>query len=356
MVASLWSCDDEGVIPDPTPLELETPSYFGDFQVPADNTLTNEGVALGRMLFYDKRLSLDNSVSCSSCHDQQLAFTDGLALSVGIAGTPLPVSSMSLANQLWNTRFFWNGRASSLEEQALLPIENPLEMNQSIPATLTKLRAIGDYPPMFQAAFGSQEITADRLAKALAQFQRTLISADSKFDRVLRGEEQFTDQELRGRQLFFTHPDAQAGIRGGNCGDCHSQFLTSGFTTGFDGFHNNGLDSDQNLRPGLEAVTGNPTDRGKFKAPTLRNIELTAPYMHDGRFNTLEEVLDHYNDNIVESSTLDVLIREASNEDIIPNQPIKLHLTQQEKEDIIAFLKTLTDNTFINNEKFSDPF
>jgi len=156
--------------------------------------------------------------------------------------------------------------------------------------------------------------------------------------------------------LFFTHPEPSNSIRGGNCGDCHVNILTSGVNDNFEGFKNNGLDDDSGLEEGLASVTGIPSDKGKFKVPSLRNIALTAPYMHDGRFATLEEVLDHYNEGIKRSETLDPLILEASNESIDPNEDIKLHLTNEEKEAIIAFLHTLTDYSFITNEKFSDPF
>ena len=219
-----------------------------------------------------------------------------------------------------------------------------------------RLRDIPEYQEMFKSAFGTEKIEKEHLAKALAQFQRTLISQDSKYDKFLKGELPLSEMELRGMQSFFTHPDASIGLRGSNCGDCHRNFLTDGFSNALDGFANNGLDDDENLENGLFDVTGNLIDKGKFTVPSLRNIDLTAPYMHDGRFNTMEEVLDHYNDHIKESETLDVLIRDASNEPRQPDDPIALKLSDQDKEDIIAFLLTLTDSTFITNEKFSNPF
>ncbi len=172
----------------------------------------------------------------------------------------------------------------------------------------------------------------------------------------MRGEYQPTDTELRGIQLFFTHPDAEQGIRGGNCGDCHLGSLTSGSTLGFEGLHNNGLDNDQNLKEGLFAVTQNRFDRGKFRTPSLRNIALTAPYMHDGRLQTLREVIEHYDNGIKKSQTLSSLITAASNNFITdPNGEIRLALTEQEKKDIIAFLEMLTDTEFITNPAFSEP-
>ncbi len=341
----------------PTPYPLNTPYYFGrTAEIPADNPTTVEGVELGRMLFYEKRLSGDNTQSCASCHKQSKAFADGRQFSVGIAGLEGTKNAMSLANLLWSSRFFWDGRSDSLEAQALIPIEDPIEMHETLENAVAKLQAAPEYPPRFFAAFGTDSVSAEHIGKALAQFQRTLISANSRYDQYLRGEYTPTPLELQGMTLFQTHPVAETGLRGGNCGDCHLGPLTSGELRDFQGFHNNGLDPDAYLKPGLEAVTGNPFDRGKFKAPTLRNIALTAPYMHDGRFNTLEEVLEHYNEHVQFSQTLDPLIIEASNEIVVEGEPIKLHLTDREKEAILAFLHMLTDSSFIENEAFSNPF
>ncbi len=337
--------------------DFVTPYYFGGFSVPQDNPMTVEGIELGRMLFYEKMLSADNSISCGTCHQQEKAFTDGRALALGVSKRELPRNSMALVNLLWGPqRFMWDGRAQSLEDQALQPIENPDEMGETLDNVVIKLQAMPIYVEKFRTAFGTEDITPTRIARALATFQRTLISFDSKYDQYLRGEVDLDEQERWGHQLFTTHPDAKAGIRGANCVDCHSQFLTSGFQIGFDGFSNNGLDDEGALETGLFAVTGETYDRGKFKVPTLRNIELTAPYMHDGRFKTLEEVLDHYNEHIRDSTTLDPLIREASNHTRKGDEPPGLDLTEEEKAAVIAFLKTLTDQGFITNERFSDPF
>ncbi|MEQ6118879.1 cytochrome c peroxidase [Reichenbachiella sp. MALMAid0571] len=361
LTIGLWlvSCggDNSNQITAPTPYNLDVPFYFGEnYELPKENPLTIEGVELGRMLFYEKKLSRDNTISCSSCHQQDKAFTDGLPVSIGIDGQHLTKSAMSLVNMPWSSHFFWNGRAESLEVQALEPIENPLEMDQSLDETVSKLQNTEIYPDRFFKAFGNKTITTENIGKALAQFQRTLISANSKYDKYIVGDAELTEQESLGMELFFTHPEPSSSIRGGNCGDCHVNFLTSGVNDNFDGFKNNGLDNDSGLEDGLAAVTGFPSDKGKFKVPSLRNIALTAPYMHDGRFSTLEEVLDHYNEGIIRSETLDPLILAASNENIVPNEDIKLHLTDEEKEAIIAFLKTLTDYNFITDEKFSDPF
>lgn len=342
--------------PEPAPLSgFSAPFVFGRFHVPADNPLTEPSVALGRRLFYDRRLSGNDAVSCSTCHLQRLAFTDGRRTGVGVSGTPLAFNSMSLANLMWGPpRFFWNGRAATLEEQALVPIQRPDEMAQDLDRLVAELAADDTYRALFDTAYGG--ISASAIARALASFERTMISANSRYDQFLRGEVTLDTQEERGRKLFMAHPDAKVSLRGGNCIDCHSQFLTSGFSTRLDGFSNNGLDDDEHLQPGLQAVTGNPAHRGMFKVPTLRNIALTAPYMHDGRLATLEEVLHHYNGGIHRSSTLSPLIAEADNQGAASQEGISLHLTEAEQAAIIAFLHTLTDHDFVTAERLSDPF
>jgi len=339
-----------------TPLEgFEAPFAFGRFQLPPDNPLTQESVELGRRLFYDPLLSADNTVSCSTCHTQHLAFTDGKPTGVGISGEPLAFNSMSLANLMWGPRrFFWNGRATTLEEQALMPIQHADEMGQDLDELVAELAAETLYSEMFEAAYG--EISPATIAAALATFQRTMISANSRYDQFLLGEVSLTEQEEQGRKLFMAHPDTKASQRGANCIDCHSQFLTSGFNTRFDGFINNGLDAEVDLPAGLEEVTGKPEHRGQFKVPTLRNIALTAPYMHDGRFATLEDVMDHYNGGIRVSSTLSPLILEASNLDVAGDVSVSLNLSQEESAAVVAFLHTLTDEQFVTDERFSNPF
>ena len=361
----LVSCREEETVVDqqlpqydPQPYPLEVPWYFPDsLQLSADNALTVDGVELGRMLFYETQLSADNSISCASCHQQELAFTDGQQFASGIGGATFRRNAMSLHNLLWVSHLNWDGSASSLEAQAIMPLTNPLEMGlASVDEAVVRLQDSENYPQQFYRAFGNDSITSENLLKALAQFQRILISDDSRLDRYWRGEYKPTELELRGMDLFYTHPEASQGIRGGNCGDCHLGPFTGGAIDGFNGFHNNGLDPDATLGEGLAANTGNAFDRGKFRAPSLRNIGLTAPYMHDGRFQTLEEVLEHYDEHIRMSETLDPLIRQASNEPIISGEPVKLRLQEDEKEAILAFLRMLTDSTFIQDERFSNPF
>jgi cytochrome c peroxidase len=348
------SCDERRR--DATPLSgFSAPFVFGRFDVPSDNPLTEEAVELGRRLFYDPRLSSNGTTSCATCHMQHLAFTDGRTTSVGVSGKPLEFNSMSLANLMWGPqRFFWNGRAASLEDQALVPIQHADEMAQDLGRLVTELSADPRYRELFEAAYG--EISPSAVARALASFLRTLISSNSRYDRFLRGEIALDPREDLGRKLFMAHPDVKADLRGANCIDCHSQFLTSGFRTRYDGFSNNGLDDEEHLQPGLQAVTGSPAHRGCFKVPSLRNVALTAPYMHDGRFATLEEVLDHYDSGIRRSSTLSPLIVEASNRGAATDGRISLHLTTEEKAAVIAFLHTLTDEEFVTAERFSDPF
>ncbi len=331
---------------EPEPYPLVYPANFGGrINVPKDNPTTIEGVRLGRMLFYEKKLSADNTLSCASCHQQKLAFTDGKALSTGVDKSLTSRNSMALVNLLWVRNFFWDGRSASLEEQAVFPMTNAHEMGQSLEASVRKLQQTAGYPMLFKGAFGSDTIDADKIKKALAQFERTLISADSPYDRYLAGTYQPTPQELRGIALFMDAPAPERGIRGANCGHCHG-----GPKTFKELFHNNGLDAEPK-DIGREAISQQTGDKGRFRVPTLRNIALTAPYMHDGRFRTLAEVLEHYNEHIQESPSLSSFLRGVSNE----TGGKTLLLTQAEKADILAFLHMLTDTTFINNPAFSDP-
>lgn len=331
---------------DPTPYELKYPANFGGrFSIPVDNPLTKEGVKLGRMLFYEELLSSNNKISCATCHKQNLAFTDGQNFSIGVDGTLTKRNSMSLANVLWVRNFFWDGRLEGLEAQSMVPLTDPHEMGQALDVSSKKLQITNNYPALFKQAFGTDTISGELIAKAIAQFERTLISSNSTYDQYLRGEYQPTTSELRGLELFSKGPQPTQNIRGGNCAHCHGSPKTF-----IELFHNNGLDNIPSDK-GREDVTGQNTDRGRFRVATLRNIELTAPYMHDGRFKTLDEVLNHYSDHVKQSETLSPFIAETSN---VPGK-LGFQLTKQEKEDIIGFLKMLTDDEFIHNVEFSDP-
>jgi len=320
----------------PTPYDLQLPDNFLIATTPEDNPLTIEGVELGRMLFYDPILSGDNTQSCSSCHQQEHSFTDSDQFSKGIDGSIGTRNSMQITNIMWTEKLFWDGRAIGLEQQALEPVENPIEMHEIWVNAIDEITNHEDYPTLFLQAFEQKEITKELVAKAIAQFERTLISKDSKYDKIIApgGGIFFTDQELNGFDIFNTEK--------GDCFHCHGSILFTDNT-----FHNNGLDSSH-LDEGLAIITSEDSDIGKFKTPTLRNIALTAPYMHDGRFQTLEEVIDFYSEGLKNSSTIDPLMKNVEHGGI--------QLTDDEKQDLLAFLHTLTDTVFINNPDFSSPF
>lgn len=341
---SSWNAAEE--IPK-TAYVLNYPSYFGNrINTPDDNPITEEGVFLGRRLFYEPLLSANNALSCGSCHMQEKAFTDGKKLSKGVDGEFSERNAMSLANLLWARKFFWDGRSASLEEQASVPMISPHEMGQSLLVSARKLQETSSYPALFKSVFGDEEVTGKRIVMALAQFERTLISANSRYDKYLQKSYQLSEQERSGMLLFNTAPDPEKGIRGANCAHCHG-----GPKNYLELFHNNGLDR-VSADPGIQTVTGQKTDHGRFKVPTLRNIALTAPYMHDGRFNTLEGVIDHYSEHIEQSQSLSAFLQHESN----VKDGTSLKLKPQEKKAILAFLNALTDSTFISNPKFSNPF
>ena len=320
----------------PASLAAQVPAHFPLTAWPEDNSPSAAGVALGRRLFEDKRLSINNLQSCASCHHQEQAFAEPLATSVGAEGQVGTRNAMPLFNLAWKPAFFWDGRSPSLRDQVLRPIQDPLEMKETLPGVVAKLSADAGLVREFATVFGSPQITPDRIARALEQFLLTLISGQSKLDLSQQGKAQLTEQEKRGFQLFFTESDPQRGIRGADCFHCHGG---AHFTN--NQFLNNGLDSETLLRDlGREKVTGNPADRGKFMVPSLRNVALTAPYMHDGRFQTLEEVVEHYDHGIQHSDTLDPNLAKHLTHG-------GLGLTPEEKQALVAFLKTLTDERFI---------
>lgn len=336
---SAWTMADEPV---PTgPYTLRYPASFGGrFTIPADNPTTQEGVYLGRLLFYEPKLSSTQTISCASCHQQARAFTDGLPLSVGVSGKLTQRNSMSLVNLLWVRQLFWDGRANSLEEQALVPLGHADEMGSKTGEAARTLQKTKPYPALFKRVFGSDTITDAHIGKALAQFERTLISANSPYDQYLQGQYQLTESEQRGLRLFNVAPSTERNVRGGNCAHCHG-----GPKLYQEVFHNNGLDQKA-PDSGRQAITGMELDQGRFRVPTLRNVALTAPYMHDGRLATLEAVLDHYSDHIQDGPTLSPEL---------PGQTNGFHLTSSEKTDLIAFLRLFTDSAFINNPQFADP-
>lgn len=301
--------------------------------LPEDNPLTVEGVELGRRLFFEKKLSRDDSLACASCHLSEHSFTDGdRRFSRGMDGQTGTRNSMPLLNLAWADSFFWDGRARRLRDQALLPIADPTEMDLPLEQALEKLRADPDYPGMFARAFGSAGVDASRMGLVFEQFLLSLISQDAKFDRAVRGEVEFTDQEKRGFELFVTENDPARKLFGADCFHCHGGSLFTNHR-----FGNNGLDREFK-DAGRFLVTGDQADRGKFKTPSLRNVELTAPYMHDGRFATLEEVIDHYDRGVQPSATLDP--------NLSKHLPGGLKLSATDRAALAAFLKTLTDRDF----------
>lgn len=314
-----------------THVYIET-NGFPKMKIPDNNPLSEEGIELGRKLFYDKILSGDNTISCASCHFQSAGFSDPNQFSSGFNNQIGNRNASALINVGWLRSLFWDGRSENLEEQANDPITNPIEMNESWPNLLSELNSHTEYPNLFKVVFGGSKITSEMVLQALAQFERTLISDNSKYDQKIRGEIELTALEEAGFNLFFSEK--------AECFHCHGTIL---FTD--DEFHNNGLDEFPSDL-GLEEISGKVTDRGLFKTPTLRNIEFTAPYMHDGRFQTLEEVVDFYSDSVKGSPTVDPLM---------PNNNGGFRLTSVEKRQLVAFLKILSDTSFINNPKFKDP-
>jgi cytochrome c peroxidase len=346
IVATIFSsCKKDKVGYEPVPYVLDIPSHFPDMIIPSDNPMTVEGVALGRKLFYEKQLSGDNTQACAACHSPQTAFSDDNQFSTGIDGIEGNRNSMALINLGWQNFFFWDGRSATLEEQILQPVIDPVEMHDTWPNAVSKLYGSQDYRNMFYQAFGETGIDSVKVSKAIAQFLRTMISGNSKYDIMYKVENNLSlsiseqavvisPEELAGYDIFKS-------LNGADCFHCHNGPLMQ-----VQKFSNNGLDlafTDN----GRGNVTGDPNDNGKFKVPTLRNIAYSAPYMHDGRFATLEEVINHYSFGVNQSSTIDPLIEFAWQGGV--------QLAPDEAENLLLFLMTLSDESFINNPDFQEP-
>lgn len=305
---------------------LNFPEPVYDFK---SNPLTDENILLGRVLFYDPLLSLDGTISCASCHSSYNAFahTDhdlshGIGDSIGTRNAP------ALFNLAWKSSFMWDGAINHLDVQALAPITHPKEMGEDLKNVVKKLSSSKIYFKLFFDAYGDSVITGERILKSLSQFQLTLISANSKYDRVKNGSEKFTEQESSGYLVFQK-----------NCGSCHTEPL---FTN--DEFMNNGLPMDSTLNDfGKSSITKNRNDDLKFKVPSLRNLKYTYPYMHDGRFKKLNQVLNHYTKGIISSPTLADELKE------------NLVLAEKDKADLLAFLNTLNDQEFVFNSNYQYP-
>ncbi|MEP2057396.1 MAG: cytochrome c peroxidase [Maribacter litoralis] len=326
------------------------PNFFLDNDVrnedntPNNNQITDNGATLGRVLFYDNNLSRNNTISCASCHIQEHGFADPTALSTGFDGELTSRNSMGLANARFyeNGRFFWDERAESLEEQTLVPIQDLVEMGMTLPELEDKLSELDYYGTLFTNAFGDEAVTSDRIALALSQFIRSMVSYESKFDEGLAQVNDiddnfpnFTTSENRGKQLFMSNQT--------RCFDCHATNVFVG-----DDARNNGLDATI-TDPGVGGITGNNNELGEFKVPSLRNIALTGPYMHDGRFETLEEVIEHYNSGVQNNPNLDNRLTQGNN-------VRRLNLSDDDKQALVDFLNTLTDDEFVNEEKYANPF
>lgn len=326
---TVWGCkkDTEEQLPAKPLVEFKVPAGFPQPVYSfANNPVNDDKFILGRKLFYDPILSVDNSISCESCHQQFVAFAhSGHMLSHGVNNQNGTRNSPGIFNLAWQTDFFWDGGTHSLEQQPLGPITNPVEMGETLSNVIQKLSASPEYPSLFKKAFGDDTIDSNHISKALAMFMSMLVSDHSRYDEYRLQGTGFSDQEKRGYNLFRQ-----------KCTSCHQEPLLTDNT-----FRNNGLESTFSKDPGRAKITLLPQDSGKFKVPSLRNVLLTTPYMHDGRFPTLMLVLDHYSTGIKQSLTLDPLLVN------------KIPLTYDEKLDLIAFLGTLTDIQFINDNRFA---
>ena len=312
-----------------TPIYLEIPKGWPKTKYNfSKNPLTEEGFQLGRKLFYDPILSRDNTISCASCHLQATGFTHvDHELSHGIDGKIGTRNSLALMNLAWSDNFMWDGGVNHLDVQPINPITSPVEMDETLANVVFKLQKSENYPLLFKEAFGDSKITGQHLLKALSQFVIMLKSSNSKYDKVMRKEAEFTEKEKNGYRIFKA-----------NCASCHKEPLFTG-----DKFERNGLTLDTTLNDiGRERITNNLEDRMRFKVPTLRNIQFTAPYMHDGRFKKLSDVIKHYNS--------------LGNDENLPKQLKKpMNLSDNERVDLLAFLHTLTDLEFLFDPKFSFP-
>jgi cytochrome c peroxidase len=321
---------------------------------PGNNQITNDGATLGRVLFYDRKLSINNQTACASCHDQNKAFADPVSFSTGFDGVKTARNSMSIVNAISSAGYFWDHRTTHLEDMVIQPVKHNVEMGmEKIDVLPKKLSLVSYYPVLFKKAFGSEEITKERIAMAMAQFLRSMTAYASKADVTnLMGsgfgggwgqtnDPRVTEQEKRGAMLFVSS----------GCENCHNGVNLRGWNE--TDFANIGLEMNYTDK-GMGATDKNL--EGVFKIPSLRNVALTAPYMHDGRFANLKDVIHHYNANVVDHPNLDTRLKENPWGGGTNNPPRKLNLTSGDINDLVAFLTTLTDENLVNDPKFSDPF
>lgn len=332
---SVVSCSDEVIQPldKDEAYHLQIPSYFPEMTFHhSGNPITKNGVELGRKLFYEGRLSRNNTISCGFCHIQENAFTHhGHTVSHGVDDRIGIRNAPAVQNMAFLKRYMWDGVIHNLNEQPIIPITDANEMDSSMPEVISKLNADSKYKQLFKSAYGDENITGERVLKALSQFMASMISADSKYDRYRQGKAVFTSEESQGMALFQQ-----------KCTACHSGEL---FTD--ESFRNTGMYYNSQFKDaGRYRVTLDQSDWMKFRVPSLRNVEYTAPYMHDGRFYTLDAVLNFYSDNVEDNPNLDPQLKQ--------NGHIGIPMTGQDKQYMIAFLKTLSDNSFITNPKFAE--
>ena len=339
--------------PDDLPAHFTQANVLTADNTPLNNPVTDDGATLGRVLFYDRNLSANRSTSCASCHHQDRGFGDSARFSVGFEGGRTTRHSMGLSNARFyaNGAFFWDERATSLEDQVLMPIQDAIEMGLSIDTMLARINAAPYYPLLFDNAFGSVEVTELRVRQALAQFVRSMMSYSSSYD---EGRAQvatpvapfpnFTAQENQGKALFFGAAPGGGPPAPGACVNCHG---TEAFTA--PGPRNNGLDATT-TDAGVGGVNGNAAQIGIFKVPSLRNLSDRGPYMHDGRFANLEQVIDHYSTGVQNHPNLSPQLRGPNGQPIVPN------FTAAQKASLVAFLRTLDDPGFATDRRFSDPF
>jgi cytochrome c peroxidase len=361
LTLAIAACSDEGVKPPPpstnlacpppivaecppaTPMFIPVPAGYPEMPQPADNRLTVEGVALGRLLFYDPILSGDSTQACSGCHIQDRAFSDSRPFSEGIRGIKGTRHAPPIVNAAWTGATFWDGRAHGLEDQAKAPVPNEIEMDLAWTVALERLEQHDDYPGLFCAAFGDSCISVDRVVKAIAQFERTLVSFNSKYDAWKRGEVAFTPEEEAGYRLFNSEI--------GDCFHCHMEPLFA--TTGK--FANTGLDSVV-IDRGRYDVTQDLRDMGAFKAPTLRNATERFVFMHDSRFHDMRQVIEHYNLGFHDSELVDPLIRARIPNPADPPAQRRRLMREGEIDTLMIFLNTLTDGDFLTNPDFASPY
>ncbi|MDH5400385.1 MAG: cytochrome-c peroxidase [Cyclobacteriaceae bacterium] len=345
---TLWSCHEEAPPPlsNTTPYEIVYPfvmeKYLPPIYIPSDNPMTEEGVALGRKLFYEEKLSGTGTISCNTCHLPASSYTNNQQFPTGHNGMQETRNTLVLVNLGWMSRNLWDGRAAGLYDHGFMPVNNPIELHDTWTNVMERLNADEEYVTLFKTAFGAETIDSTLVVKALNQFERTMISGNAPFDKHQAGEptgwsEADFSAALRGFDIFMEETK-------GDCFHCHGDITNPLWTDNL--FHNTGLDINP-PDPGLGRITNNPNDIGKFKTPTLRNLVFTGPYMHDGRFGTLEEVVEFYSTGLQASPTIDPLMKRVSEGGV--------NLTTEEKADLVMFLKSLSDSSYTTNPAFLDP-